>query len=255
MIIGINCGHTVNGQAGSGAVGILNESDETRNVGYKLMDCLRANGNTVIDCTNDYADSTSANLAEIVRLANNQPLDLFVSIHFNSGGGNGVEVYTYGGVQHAEAVRVCDELHALGFVNRGVKDGSNLAVIRGTNAKAMLIEVCFGDTQSDAELYQKLGAQRVATAICMAIMGVEEDEYMTELQEIQKRLDELEQKVNKSEMIYNYIDANMPAWAREAVQWCVDKGIVKGTDESGSLGLNDDKLWVCVVLYRFYKLI
>lgn len=42
MIVGINCGHTVSGTVGSGAVGFLNESNETRRVGYKVMEYLRA---------------------------------------------------------------------------------------------------------------------------------------------------------------------------------------------------------------------
>ena len=50
-------------------------------------------------------------------------------------------------------------------------------------------------------------------------------------------------------MIYNYIDDNMPEWAREPVRWCVDKGIVRGTGD-GELGLDDEKLWVCTVIYR-----
>ena len=41
MIVGINCGHTVSGTVGSGAVGFLNESNETRRVGYKVMEYLR----------------------------------------------------------------------------------------------------------------------------------------------------------------------------------------------------------------------
>ena len=172
MRIGINCGHTVSGQPGSGAVGFINESDETREVGKRLITLLRQSGHTVYDCTNDYAPSTSSNLSQIVDMANKQPLDLFVSIHFNSGGGKGTEVYTYGGKQHAEAVRVCDALHALGFVNRGVKDGSKLYVVRKSEAKAMLVEVCFVDT-SDADLYKRLGAQTIAAAIAEAIIGRE----------------------------------------------------------------------------------
>ncbi|MCK9479810.1 MAG: S-layer homology domain-containing protein, partial [Firmicutes bacterium] len=50
------------------------------------------------------------------------------------------------------------------------------------------------------------------------------------------------------EMIYNYIDENMPEWAREAVQWAVDNGIVKG-DENG-LNLDDRDLRYLVFLYR-----
>lgn len=53
-------------------------------------------------------------------------------------------------------------------------------------------------------------------------------------------------------MIYNYIDKNMPEWAKEPVKWCVDNGIIKGTGD-GKLNLDDDKLWVCTVIYRLSK--
>lgn len=64
----------------------------------------------------------------------------------------------------------------------------------------------------------------------------------------------LEKRINKLEnpMIYNYIDKNMPEWAKEPVKWCVDNGIIKGTG-GGKLNLDDDKLWVCTVIYRLSK--
>lgn len=173
MRIGINCGHTVDGQPGSGAVGYLDESTETRRVGNKLSLLLSKAGHTVYDCTDDYAVSASANLTKIVDMANAHPLDLFVSIHFNAGGGKGTEVYTYGGTKHNEAVATCQKLNALGFVNRGVKDGSSLYVVKHTNAKAMLVEVCFVDTESDADLYNRIGAYTIAEAIAEAITGQE----------------------------------------------------------------------------------
>ena len=168
MRVGINCGHTVSGTVGCGAVKYIDESVETRAVGKRLMTLLRRNGHTVYDCTNDYAPTVSSNLSQIVTMANNQPLDLFVSVHFNSGGGRGTEVFTYGGQKHGEAVNVCNALNSLGFRNRGVKDGSHLYVVRKSDAKAMLIEVCFVDTD-DAELYKKIGADKVAQVICAAI--------------------------------------------------------------------------------------
>lgn len=171
MKIGINCGHTVSGQPGCGAIGYIDESVETRKVGNKLMLLLSKMGYTVYNCTNDYAPSTSSNLAQIVEMANTKPLDLFVSIHFNAGGGKGMEVYTYGGKQHTEAVSVCNALHGLGFVNRGIKDGSGLYVIKNTNAKAMLVEVCFVDNKSDVDLYKRIGADAIAAAIAEAITG------------------------------------------------------------------------------------
>ncbi len=212
MIIGINCGHTVSGTAGCGAVGYIDESTETRRVGIKLEKLLSQSGHTVYDCTNDYAQSTSSNLAQIVDMANKQPLDLFVSIHFNAGGGRGTEVYTYGGQRHAEAVNVCNALNALGFRNRGVKDGSNLYVVKRSTAKAMLVEVCFVDNKDDVELYQEIGAENVARAICEAITGQKPD---------------IEEK---TQMKIKDINGH---WAEKPIQKLIDYGIVNG-DEQGN---------------------
>ncbi len=242
MIIGINCGHTVDGQQGSGAVGYISESTETRRVGIKLEKLLSRAGHTVYDCTNDYAPSVSSNLSQIVAMANKQPLDLFVSIHFNSGGGRGTEVFTYGGTKHPEAVSVCNALHALGFKNRGIKDGSNLYVVRKSKAKAMLIEVCFVDTD-DAELYKRLGAERIAQAICNAITG-----QKTETEELTMgQYEELKQEIAEVKpMIYDYMDNNMPEWAKPTIQKLMDKDLLKG-DEKGRLGLTMDMIKMCVI--------
>lgn len=256
MKIGINCGHTLNGQSGSGASGFINESEETRAVGKRLMTLLVNAGHTVYDCTNDYALSINGDLAKITELANAQPLDLFVSVHFNSGGGRGCEVYTYGGKVFAEAENTCKNLLALGFINRGVKDGSLLYVIRNTNAKSMLVEVCFVDTKADADLYKEVGARAVAQAIADAVTGIEQEDIdMTKYEELKSENEELKKRIARLEnpMIYDYIDDNMPQWAREAVRWCVDNGIIRGTDGEGRLGLNDNKLWQCVVMYRLVQ--
>ena len=55
----------------------------------------------------------------------------------------------------------------------------------------------------------------------------------------------------KNKMIYAWVDDNMPDWAKEAVRWCVDNGIIVGT--GSGLGLDDTKLWTCVVMYRLSK--
>lgn len=182
MRIGVNCGHTVSGQPGAGAVGYIDESVETREVGKRLISYLKKAGQTVYDCTNDYAPNTGSNLSQIVNMANKQPLDLFVSIHFNAGGGRGTEAYTYGGNRFKEAEDVCRAISALGFINRGVKDGSSLYVIRNTTAKSMLIEVCFVDTE-DAARYAQIGADKIAQSICNAIIG-KEAETLAEFKDI-----------------------------------------------------------------------
>ena len=60
-------------------------------------------------------------------------------------------------------------------------------------------------------------------------------------------IDRLADRITKLEqpMIYNYINKNMPEWARPTVQKLVDKGILKG-DESG-LHLTDSDLRQLVI--------
>lgn len=258
MTVGINCGHTISGTIGSGASGYLDESNETRAVGNNLMRMLEDVGCKVVDCTNDRASSVRENLAEICRLANAQYLDAFISIHFNSGGGVGAEAYTYGGEDKAHAGKMLDALTELGFKNRGIKDGSHLYVVRNTKAPACLLEVCFVDSEKDAELYQKLGSEIIAAALCKAISGKdpnnEEDLTMSQYEELKNMINDLSDKVDKiaekvdkleNPMIYNYIDDNMPEWARPTVQKLVDKGVLKG-DEDG-LGLTDEMLRLLVI--------
>ncbi|MGI6031149.1 MAG: N-acetylmuramoyl-L-alanine amidase family protein [Eubacteriales bacterium] len=52
----------------------------------------------------------------------------------------------------------------------------------------------------------------------------------------------------ETEMIYNYVDENMPQWAREAVQWAMDQGIVQGDGQG--LALDDRDLRTITWLYR-----
>lgn len=172
MKIGINCGHTIEGP-GSGAAGLFKESGHTRLVGNILIRKLVDAGVEVINCTVDRAESQEAYLTKAVKICNQAEPDLFISIHFNASGdhqGRGVEVYTYKGKKHSEAMAVCAHIAGLGFINRGVKDGSGLYVIRKTKARAMLIEVCFCDNEMDADLYFRVDAERgIATAIFDAV--------------------------------------------------------------------------------------
>lgn len=169
MKVVLNAGHTKRG-AGCGAVGYLNESTEARKVVSMIKYYLSTKGHKVIVDNVDKADSQMEYLSEVVRKANKvKDADLFVSIHFNAGGGQGCECYTWKGKKTEAAVGVCDELNKLGFRNRGVKDGSHLYVIRKTKPSAILIEVCFVDSTKDCSLYKRSG-NAVAQAITRGIL-------------------------------------------------------------------------------------
>lgn len=168
-VYGVNDGHTKTGP-GSGAIGKIKESEHTRLVGNEVRRLFKEQGEDVVNCTIDSANSTSESLELIVKQANRQDLDWFIAIHFNAGGGKGVEVYTYEGRQYQDAIDVCKNIEKLGFKNRGVKAGTGLYVIRKTKAKAMLVEVCFVDTD-DADKYLEVGYKAIAKAIVEGVLG------------------------------------------------------------------------------------
>ncbi|MHB9940643.1 N-acetylmuramoyl-L-alanine amidase [Clostridium sporogenes] len=169
MKIGIDCGHTLSG-ADYGAVGIKAESNLTREVGTRVISKLQALGHTVIKCYKDTCSSLQDSLSYRTNTANNNNVDLYVSIHFNAFNGSayGTEVLTYGGNKFSEATSVLNNIVSLGYTNRGIKDGSNLYVIRNTKAKSMLIECCFCDNSGDMS---RFNADKMADAIVKGLVG------------------------------------------------------------------------------------
>ena len=170
MKICVNAGHTINGKGG-GAVCHVIESIENRKVVNAVKRYLEEAGHDVVVANVDNAQSQSAYLAGVVKKANASKADLFVSIHFNAGGGNGCECYTWKGKKTPQGVGVCNELNKLGFRNRGVKNGSHLYVVAKTTMNAVLVEVCFVDSKSDIKLYKELGVSKVAQAIARGILN------------------------------------------------------------------------------------
>lgn len=154
----------------TGASKYLNELNEDRKVKNEVIRLLKAQGHTVYDCTDDSGTTQNANLSNIVKKCNAHSVDLDVSIHLNAGGGTGVEAYIYpGSSSKDEAARICSKVSsALGIKNRGVKDGSNLYVVRHTNAPAVLVECCFVDNTTDRDHWD---ANKCAKAIVEGILN------------------------------------------------------------------------------------
>ena len=116
--------------------------------------------------------------------------------------------------------------------------------------------------QSDGDLWYNLDLEEfdvlddvaAANDLPPIIAELNEEVDMEQLEKLQAQVDYLTTRVDElaNPFIYNYMDDNMPEWAREAVQWCVNNGIIQGTD----MGLNLDErdLRWCVILFRIAKL-
>lgn len=162
----VNAGHTKLG-VGTGAVGLLTESVETRKIAYELMKQL---SDTNIEVIPAVFDKTTNNLKQAVNLSNDNVADLFIAIHLNAGGGNGSEIYTWKGNQSKRAQTILKNLSEIGFKNRGIKDGSGLYVIKNTKSEALLIEVCFVDSEEDNRVFKQVGYEKIAKAIVNGII-------------------------------------------------------------------------------------
>lgn len=64
---------------------------------------------------------------------------------------------------------------------------------------------------------------------------------MTQYEELKKEIQ------NLTPMVYDYIDDNMPAWARPTIKKLKDNGYLLG-DEHGRLGLTMDMIRMFVVM-------
>lgn len=79
----------------------------------------------------------------------------------------------------------------------------------------------------------------------------EEDLTMAQYEELKNMIGNLATEVAKlkNPMVYNYIDKNMPDWARPTIDKLYNKGFLKG-DENGCLNLDISMLRILVILDR-----
>lgn len=157
----------------TGARGYLDETKEDRIVKDEVIRLLRREGHTVYDCTDEDGRTQADNLRNIVKKCNSHSVDLDVSIHLNSGGGHGVEVWNYDERTKDVSNRICQRISdELDITNRGSKYTHNLYVLANTKSKAILVECCFVDSKSD---YDAWSGSRCAKAIVEGILGASID--------------------------------------------------------------------------------
>ena len=178
MKINIHAGHNPASKVACGAVGLLDESTENRNVVKELKAILEQEGHIVYDCTCDNGTSVSDVINKIAAKSNSNSVDLDISIHFNSGAkdnlGNGKStgteclIYNTSNNKEAIAKRICANIAQLAFKNRGVKIRTDLSILRKTKAPCILVECCFIDDLDDIKLYNP---KSMAKAIAQGILN------------------------------------------------------------------------------------
>ena len=168
MKIVIDYGHCLSGYDIGASGNGYREENCTREIGKKVKLKLEQLGHTVYAVAPDYANSLRESLNTRVNSANSKGAAISVSIHLNAGGGRGVEIFTKGGQAFAEANSILKNMVALGYVNRGIKNGSDLALVGGIWTKSMLVECGFIDSASDMLIYNP---EKIADAIVKGLVG------------------------------------------------------------------------------------
>lgn len=155
--IELHPGHWKN--PGSGASSIINEVTEARRVTKRVYDILKAYKVPATYFEDNTSSNQAQNLNTLVKHHNQDRDDLIVSVHFNATGGVtdqdiGTEVLYYN--QKPLAEKIAKAIRDVsGLENRGAKQRTNLAVLSKTYEPAVLIEVCFVNSNSDVVRYKK----------------------------------------------------------------------------------------------------
>jgi N-acetylmuramoyl-L-alanine amidase len=174
MRIVISSGH---GLYVRGASGIIDEVDEARRVVNEVADWLEQEGHDVEVFHDDVSTTQNENLNRIVDFHNAHTRDVDVSVHFNcyeqTPDPRGVEVLYV--TQEQLAWRVCNVIAEAGeFTNRGAKYRNDLFFLNNTEAPAILIEVCFVDSEADVKNYEMF-FDRICEALGTMTPSVDEE--------------------------------------------------------------------------------
>jgi N-acetylmuramoyl-L-alanine amidase len=165
--LAIDIGH--NCPPDSGAIGIKSEDKLNIEIGYKVINLLsKVEGITCINVTPKKATSVVNSLFHRTDTANLSGCKYYLSIHHNKGGGHGTEIFAMTSLGRAIASPILKEICHLGFKNRGIKDGSGYFVLRNSTMPAIIIEVCFVDSQEDINLWD---ADKIADAIVKGFLS------------------------------------------------------------------------------------
>ncbi len=179
MKIVISSGH---GKYVRGAEGYLDEVDEARRVVDELDERFSRLDIGVEIFHDNSSQSQNENLHRIVDFHNSKTRDLDISIHFNAyetkSGPMGTECLYV--TQGDLAKKVAEKISAAsGLINRGPKKRTDLFFLNNTDEPAILVEVCFVDSEADAGIYG-VKFDAICGAIVEAVSGVSQQPPLTE---------------------------------------------------------------------------
>ncbi len=139
----INPGHS---DVDPGAVGYETE----RKLNVRVSEFMRAYLAENFDCELKVTPGAMDSLAAVCKEANDWGADLFVSNHFNAGGGDGFECYVYAEKNRPMGQIFEKQVKAVGQNSRGVKI-KQFYVLKYTYMPAILTESAFVDNRKDIQ--------------------------------------------------------------------------------------------------------
>jgi hypothetical protein len=160
MQIAISSGHGkyIRGASATPRPPCLDEVDEARRVVNRVAELWAAAGVGAGAFHDDTSTTQNQNLSTIVNWHNAQARDFDVSVHFNAYQKTtkpmGTECLYV--TQQTLASNVAAAMAGAGsFINRGPKKRTDLYFLNNTSKPAILLEVCFVDSDADGNLYRQ----------------------------------------------------------------------------------------------------
>lgn len=146
----------------------------------------------------DTTGNTDIALSVRTKNANNNNVDLVISIHHNAGGGTGIETYVYNNVCfNGETGKIAKKINdkvveKTRMKNRGVKTG-DYAIIRDTKMPACLIECGFMDNAVDTPIILTEDfANKVTEGIVEALVELYSLKKISNVSVVQKNLKKID---------------------------------------------------------------
>jgi len=146
----MSSGHSTKCQ---GANSFLNEVAEATRVVDRVAQELQARGVGIATFHDTKSTNQDDNLKRLADWHNAQTRDLDVFVHFNAstGEGHGTEVWYV--TQEELSAKLSAAIAKSGFTDRGAKYTDDFYMLNHTEMPAVLIEVCFVDNPTDADIY------------------------------------------------------------------------------------------------------